>query len=101
MGSPYVPSLLKGGVLIWIQGSDTAAFLMVASVSCRAKAPCLGAGDDDTHGCHALLEDVVVVLLSVSGLQMKTFVRMDSATAMLCAFLPLGGVVVELRCAMS
>ena len=74
---------------------------MVADVSCRAKAPCLGADDGDTRGCHTLLEDAVVLLLSVSGLQMKIFVRMDSATAMLCAFLPLGGVVVELRCGRS
>ena len=43
--------------------------LMVAWVSCQAKAPCLGTAIDDTHGCRALLEDVFVLLLSVSGLQ--------------------------------
>lgn len=72
----------------------------MARVSCRAKASCLGADDGVTRGYRALLEDVVVVLF-VSWLQVKIFVRVDSAAATLCAVLPIGGVVVELRCARS
>ena len=71
----------------------------VARASCRAKAPCLGADGGDTRWCRALLEDVVVDLLSVSRLQVKTSVRLDSAAATLCVVFPLDGVVVELRCA--
>lgn len=44
-------------------------------MNCRAKAPCFGADVGDTRGCHDLLEDVAVVLFSVSGLQVKTYVR--------------------------
>jgi hypothetical protein len=68
-----------GGVLIRIWGSDIVALLLAASWwphrRVAEQAPCLGADDSDTQGCRALLEDVVVVLLSVSGLRLKTFVR--------------------------
>ena len=51
---------------------------MVAWVSCRAKAPCFGAGDGDARGRRYLLEEVVVVLLSVARFRVKTFVYFDA-----------------------
>lgn len=38
---------------------------VVARVSCRAKALCFGTDGGDTRWCHTLLEDVIVVLLTV------------------------------------
>ena len=71
--SSDVPSLSEGQRPNQDHGIEhrgaTLEDLMVARVSCRAKAPCFGTSDDDICGCSYLLEDVVVVLLSmlVSG----------------------------------
>ena len=48
---------------------------MVAQGICRAKAIHFVTDEGDIRGHHLLLEDVVVVLLLVSGLRVKTFVR--------------------------
>lgn len=53
----------------------------------------------DTCGRRYLPEDVIVVLVSMSGLRVKTLSILDSAAAMLCAILPPEGVVTEPRCA--
>jgi hypothetical protein len=48
--------------------------LVVARVSCRAKALRFGADDGDARGRRSLREDVVVVLLSVPRFRVKTLV---------------------------
>ena len=47
---------------------------MVTRWSCRAKALRFVADDSDARGRRYLLEDVVVVLLSVFGFLVKTYV---------------------------
>ena len=72
---------------------------MVPRVNCQAKAPCLRADDRGTRGCRALLEYVVVVLLSMSGFLMKTFYPMSNRLwQCVASFSLLWGVFVELRC---
>ncbi|KAE8817699.1 hypothetical protein D1007_04811 [Hordeum vulgare] len=48
--------------------------LVVASVSCRAKALCFDTGDDDPCGRHSPLALVVVGVLSVPWFHVKTYV---------------------------
>lgn len=73
----WCPDLVAGSRRDWSR------CLLVARVSGRAKAPRFGADGGGICGCRYLLEDVVVVLLSVASLRVKTPVLLGSAAALL------------------
>ena len=80
--SGSVPLDGKGNTQIWIWRPILGAVALealVARVSCRAKALRFGADAGDTCGCCSPLEDGVLVLLSVSGFQVKTLVGSGDA----------------------
>ena len=54
--------------------------LVVVQASGRAKAPRFNTDDDDARRCRYLTEDVVLVLLCVSGFWVKTFVHSELHT---------------------
>ena len=67
---------------------------LMTRVKIRAKAPCFGAGDGDTYGCHYPLGGVVVGILSVTGLRVKTLARLcEHGGGGVLRRYPLGGVV--------
>lgn len=69
----------------------------MVAVMCQAKALYFSADGGNTQLCCSPLEDVVVVLLSVSGFQTNTRASLDLNSVTLSAVSSLEGVVVELN----
>lgn len=75
---------------------DCSGCLVLARVSYQVKALRVGADADDISGCRYLLEDVIVVLLSVPE-SLRENPCPPRARRWRCSHSPLEGVVMEVR----